>query len=214
MADEFVEAVKKAVESAKPLERKFKQTVDMAINLKDIDLKNPKNRIDEDVLLPKGRGKLVKVGVFGTGDFAMKAKAAADYVFSPEDIDSYATKKKEFKKIAEECKYFIAEAGLMVQIGKKLGPVLAVRGRMPKPYPPTVDPVQIINNLKNTVKVKIFKESPVMHVAVGTEDMKIEDIAENMHAVLERIEKKLERGRQNIRSIYVKTTMGPSVRVR
>ncbi len=214
MADAVIEAIKKAIEGSKPLERKFKQTLDLAINLKEIDLKNPKNRMDENVLLPKGRGKAVKVGAFGAGEFAMKAKKAADYVLSPADIDNYAANKKQFKKIATECRYFIAEANLMVPIGKKLGAILAVRGKMPMPYPSNIDPAVIINNLKNTVKAKTPKDSPVIHVAVGTEEMSPEDIAENIHAVIERVEKKLERGKQNVRSIHIKTTMGPDVRLR
>ncbi len=48
-----VETVKKALEAAKP--RKFKESVEISINLRDVDLSIPKNRIDEEIVLPKGR---------------------------------------------------------------------------------------------------------------------------------------------------------------
>ena len=50
-----VMAVQKALESAK--KRNFTETVELAINLKDVDLSMPKNRITDDIILPYGRGK-------------------------------------------------------------------------------------------------------------------------------------------------------------
>lgn len=79
---ETVEAVKKAL-ADKP-KRNFTESVDLAINLKNIDLSQPKNRVDEEIILPAGRGKPVKVCVFAKGDVAINAeKAGADYVFPP-----------------------------------------------------------------------------------------------------------------------------------
>ena len=108
--------------------------------------------------------------------------------------------------------YFLAEAPLMANIGKTLGVVLGPRGKMPRPLPPGADPSPQINNLRNTVKVR-SKDKPVFHCVVGSETMPVEDIADNVEAVLKRVEAKLEHGRMNVASVYVKTTMGPSVRL-
>lgn len=207
---EIVEAVKKALEGAK--ERKFMESVELSINLKDIDLSIPKNRIDEDILLPKGRGKKVKVAVFGSGDLALKAKAVADRVITPEELDTIASNKRNAKKLGNEYNFFVAEAPMMVNIGKKLGIALGPRGKMPKPIPPQADPAPIVNALRNTVKAR-SKDKKTFHVPIGTKEMKPEDIAENIEAVVKRLESKLERGRANIASIYVKTTMGPAIKV-
>jgi large subunit ribosomal protein L1 len=51
------------------------------------------------------------------------------------------------------------------------------------------------------------------HAPVGTVNMPAEEIAENIEVLLKRIELKLEKGRMNIESAYVKTTMGPSERL-
>ena len=214
MADAtIVEAVKKAIEEGKKRGRKFRESVDLTINLKDVDMSLPKNRIQEEIPLPKGRGKPIKVAVFASGELALKAKEGdADLVITPEELQDLAEDKRKARKIAKEHDFFIADAGLMATIGKTLGVVLGPRGKMPKPVPPNMDPKGLIQGLKRTVRVR-SKDKLTFHVPVGTVDMSPEDIAENIEAVLKRIEQKLERGRANIKSVYVKTTMGPAIRI-
>lgn len=210
MDEKIVNAVKEALNNSK--ERNFKETIEMAINLKNIDLSNPKNRIDIEIPLPNGRGKQVKIGVFASGELAVKSKNIADTVLSPEEIDDLADDKKKAKKLANEHDFFIAEAPLMPVIGKKLGIVLGPRGKMPKPVPPMADPENVVKNLRNTVRVR-SKEHKTFHVPVGVKDMKPEDIAENIETVIKRIEAKLAQGKMNLKSVYLKTTMGKSVKM-
>jgi large subunit ribosomal protein L1 len=206
----IIEFVQQALESSK--ERKFLESVELAINLKDVDLSNPKNRINEEVILPHGRGREVKVAVFGSGELAVKARTAADLVILSEELDTITDDKTEAKKMVIRHDFFLAEAPLMPIIGKRLGIFLGTRGKMPKPIPPQADPVPFIKNLRNTVRMR-SKERKTFHVPIGTRKMKLEDLANNLEVVLKRLESKLERGKQNIASIYVKTTMGPSIRI-
>jgi large subunit ribosomal protein L1 len=120
--------------------------------------------------------------------------------------------KKKFKKIADQHDFFIAEAPLMPTIGKTLGTVLGPRGKMPKPVPPNADISTLVKNLHSTVKVR-SKSSKTFHTIAGNADMPKEQIADNVDDILKRVEGTLERGRMNIRSVYIKTTMGPSERV-
>ncbi len=205
-----LKVVKEAVEASK--QRNFSESVDVAVNLKDIDLSIPKNRVNDEIILPKGRGKEVKVAVFGSGELAIKARKAADLVITPEELDDLADDKKAVKKMVNEHMFFIAEAPLMPIIGKKLGVVLGPRGKMPKPIPPGADPVPLINNLRNTVRLR-SKDRKTFHTSIGTKDMNIEDLAENVDVVMKRLIGKLIRGKMNIDSVYVKTTMGTSVRL-
>ena len=69
-----LEAVKKVLEESP--QRKFSESVDLAINLKNLDMNQPKNRVDEEVILPRGLGKELKIGVFAKGDVGLRAKAA------------------------------------------------------------------------------------------------------------------------------------------
>ena len=188
------------------------ETVDISINLKDIDLSVPKNRIQDDVILPHGRGRLIKVCVIGGNEMVAKAKTVADKVLTADELGKIADDKKLAKKMAAEFDYFIAEATLMPTVGKRLGIVLAPRGKMPKPIQPGADPRPIIETLRKTVSVR-SKDRKTFHAPVGTADMTAEQIAENIDSILKRLATKLERGQMNIGSVYVKTTMGPSERV-
>jgi large subunit ribosomal protein L1 len=70
----------------------------------------------------------------------------------------------------------------------------------------------LIDNLRKTVSVR-SKDKMTFHFAIGTTEMAPEELAENIELVLKRISAKLEKGMMNIRSVYVKTTMGPSKKV-
>ncbi len=204
-------AIKEAMEKSK--DRKFLESVEMAINLKNIDLSNPQNRIDEDIMLPHGTGKPRKIAVFAKGETALKAKeGGADLVITPEEIDELAKDKKKAKKLAEEFHFFLAEAPLMPDIGRKLGPILGPRGKMPTPVPPLSDPTTLIQRLKKSVKIR-SRDKPVIHTLIGTKDMDVDTLTENAEEILKRVSSRLQDPDQNIRSIYVKTTMGPAVKV-
>ena len=205
-----VNAVQKALESAK--KRNFVETVELAINLKDVDLSIPKNRIQEDIILPNGRGKPIRVCVIGGGELALKAKNVADLVITPDELGTIADDKKQAKKIANSTDYFIAEAPLMAVVGKRLGTVLGPRGKMPKPIPPGADPAGMVDNLRKSVTVRT-KDRKTFHVPVGTVNMPPEQIADNIELILKRVSLKLEKGMANVASAYVKTSMGPAERI-
>ena len=208
---EIVDAVKKALSEENNKKRKFTQSVDIVINLKDVDLSKPENRIDEEIELPD-RGKEAKVGVFASGEMAARAKEVADIVIKPEELKELAEDKQKAKEIARNYDFFVAEAPLMPSIGKALGRIFAPRGKMPKPIPPDADIEAIVKKLKKSVRIR-SKDKPTFHSYAGIETMPPEKIAENIKTILDRVEAKLERGKANIRSVYVKTTMGKSVRV-
>jgi len=213
MADKsIVEAVEKIKQASQDNKKNFKQTIDLVINLKNIDLTVPKNRIDEEIILPKGRGKEAKIGLFASGELALNAKKIVDILIKPEEIDDLADDKKQVKNIADTHDFFLAEAPLMPTIGKTLGTVLGPRGKMPKPVPPGGDISDTVNNLRNTVKIR-SKTNTTFHTIVGGEEMSSDDIAANVQAIIKRLEGLLERGRLNIRSIHIKTTMGSSEKI-
>lgn len=205
-----IEAIRKAIETSK--QRNFEESVEIAVNLKDLDLSVPKNRIEEEILLPKGRGKPIRIAIFATGELAVKAKGSADMIFGPEDIEDLADDKRKARKIAGAIDFFLAEAPLMPTIGKRLGVVLATRGKMPKPIPPGADPRPMIEGIRRTVRIRT-KDRRTFHVPVGTKSMSVEDLADNVDEIMKRLVSRLERGMENIDSAYVKTTMGPAVKI-
>lgn len=207
---DILKAVRQVLETSR--NRKFLESVELAINLKDVDLSNPKNRINEEILLPRGRGRDVRIGVFASGEFAGKARAVADTVISPEELETLAGEKARARKLVNSHDFFVAEAPMMVTIGKKLGTALGPKGKMPRPLPPQADPAPVLGSLRNTVRIR-SKDRRTFHVAVGTRDMSPDDLAANIDAVLKRLRSKLERGSNNLGSVFIKTSMGPSVRL-
>lgn len=206
-----VEAVNKLLEESP--QRKFMESVDLAINLKHLDMSQPKNRVDEEIILPHGLGKDLKIAVFAKGEVGLQAKeAGATYVFTEEDINGMKEDKARARAIANECDFFIAEVQYMPLIGKSLGVVLGPRGKMPIPLQPGKNVADVINSSKNSVRIR-SKDKLTFHVAVGRRDMAVEKLADNIETVISRLEQSLEKGSQNIRSIHLTTTMGKSVKV-
>lgn len=210
MADTIVNAVSRALDEAPP--RNFRETVDLAVNLRDLDLNDPSNRVDESVVLPAGTGQETRIVVFATGETALRAEEVADDVLSPDELEDLGDDDDAAKDLADETDFFVAEAPMMQDIGRYLGTVLGPRGKMPTPLQPDDDVVETVNRMKNTVQLR-SRDRRTFHTRVGAEDMSAEDIADNIDVIVRRLEAALEKGPLNIDSIYVKTTMGPSVEV-
>ncbi len=204
-------ALKEARERSK--KRNFKQSVELIINLRDVDVKKPENRIQESIELPFAIDKKVGVCVFADGDLALRARrAGADLVLGSAEIEALANDRKRQREIAKSMDSFIAAAPLMPLIGRVFGPILGPRGKMPTPVPPTANIEEIIERHRRTIRVRA-RDQPVLHCRVGSEGMSDDEIAENIQAVIGRIARRLKRGTKNIDSIYVKLTMGPAVKV-
>ncbi len=193
--------------------RKFVESVDVAINLKDVNLQDPSKRFQMEVHLPHPLEKEVKVCVLGEGSHLVEAEPIASRVINKDELDNISREPKLAKKLAQEYDYFIATASLMPTIGRSLGKVLGPRGKMPKPVPPTAPIEPLIKNYQSIVQIRL-RQSPVIHARIATAAMDNEAIAENVLAVLRNVENRLEKGSNNIRSIYVKTTMGPPIKVK
>ncbi len=210
MADSIEEAVSRALSEAP--ERNFRETVDLAINLRDIDLDDPSNRIDESIVLPSGTGQETYIVVFAEGETAVRAEDVADEVLDSDDLEELGDNDDEAKDLADKTDFFVAEANLMQDIGRYLGTVLGPRGKMPTPLQPDDDVVDTVERMKNTVQLR-SRDRRTFHTRVGAEDMNADDIADNIDVIVRRLEADLEKGPLNLGDLYVKTTMGPSVEV-
>lgn len=211
MTQDVIKAVKKAKEESKP--RNFTQSMDVIINVRDLDVKKPENRFNEEVTLPNGRGKDVKIGVIADGELIVQAKnAGVNLVINKEDLEALGKDRKAAKKAANSVDFFIAQADMMPLVGRFLGPVLGPRNKMPKPVPASIKLDPLLERLQNTVKVGI-KQQPSIQIIVGSQDMTDKELAENIETVLTVLDRQLDKGRSQIKSMFIKTTMGPTVRV-
>lgn len=208
----ILDAVKEAKEKSE--KRNFNQSIELVLSLKDIDMKSSEGKLQEIIELPYSPAKQNKICVIASGELALKARRAnADLVIERADLEGYAGKKRDLRKIANGYDFFIAEAPLMPLVGRVLGPVLGPRGKMPIPVPLTADIASLIEKHRKTIVVRM-RNQPILQCRVGSENMKVEEIAENVQMVLRVIEGKLKRGVKNIKRAYIKTSMGKSVSVK
>ncbi|AEM38857.1 ribosomal protein L1 [Pyrolobus fumarii 1A] len=207
--ENLVDAIRKAI--AYSPERKFKQSVELIVVLRDVDPRTPEGRIREIVFLPHPPKKHVTICVVADGDMAVKAREVADRVITREELQGID--RKMAKKIAQTCDWVLVKTDLMGLAGRILGPALGPRGKIPVPMPPNVNVEAFVNRYRSAVMVRT-RDQPQVMVRIGTEDMSPEELAENAMRVLQVLEGKLKNPTYNIAKIIVKTTMGPPIEVR
>ncbi len=203
---------KEALELCKKVaSAKFDETVEMHIRM-GLDPRQANQQVRGVALLPAGLGKSVKVLVFAQGDAEKAALAAgADYAGSDELISKIAEGWLDFD-IA------IATPDMMGRVGK-LGKQLGRKGLMPNPKSGTVvaanDLQRAIEDArKGRVEYKLDRQA-IIHVIVGKVSFDTEKLFVNMSAVMEAIVHAKPAGAkgQYIKSVYVKSTMGPGIPV-
>ncbi len=202
--------VKTVQEARKAKQRKFKQSIDFIVNLKDADLKKPEYQLNYYQQLPHGRGKKVKVCIFCAPELLEQAKSVCDKVILLDEFDRY--KKPEVRKIAEDYDYFISQSTAMPKVAGHFGRVLGPRGKMPDPkagcvVPPNANIKPLYDKLQSTIRIRV-KNGPQIQCIVGTEEMDDNKIAENILAVYDSVIHHLPGEKNNVKNMCVKFTMG------
>jgi len=203
---QLAELVKKGKEQSK--ERKFAQSLEVVLTLKDLDPKKTDLNINETVYLPHPAATPAKVCFIGSGDLAVRAKnAKADAVIDPSQLENYAGSKKEAKKLARAYDFFLADTALMPRIGKILGQFMGPKGKLPTPVPPNASVENMIQRMRTASRVR-SRGSLGVAAWAGDASLSEANLAENILAIVQAVQKKLPNGDRNIKTIMVKTTMG------
>ncbi|MBS3067453.1 50S ribosomal protein L1 [Candidatus Micrarchaeota archaeon] len=190
--------------------RQFKQSVELIVNVRSVDFSKTENRLNLEVLLPKGKGgKEPKVGVIGEETLTTQAKkAGVDLTISPNELPAY-TDKAKLKDLADNY-VLLAQPNLMAQVAKNLGQYLGPRGKLPKPIVGNV--AELIEKAKKSVRiVSKGKYLPTVQSFVGTEAMSVDELVDNIDSVYDAIKNKVTEG--NVKSVFVKLSMSKPVRV-
>jgi len=201
--EKILEALKKLRENSK--KRNFVQSVDLIINIRGIDLRRPENRFEKDVFLPHGRGEDAKIVVFSDTYRNLNVP-----VLTSKDVEALGKNLREAKKLAKKTDFFLAEPRLMPLIGRYLGKVLGPRGKMPRII--RVEPMKMIEQYKKAITIRL-KTNPVIQCLVGKENMKDEEIADNIMEVIKSAVQSLPKKEANIKNIYLKFTMSKPIKI-
>ena len=195
-------------ELRKQEKRKFSQSADLIINLKSFDIK--RENVSLFVNLPH-KARDIKVCAF------LNTKSKIIDTITKAEFDKYKAK-KEAKKLAKSYDFFIAHASFMPLVAGTFGKYLGAAGKMPSPQ------LGIITNdseliIKETIEkaektVRVRTKEPCIKVLIGKEDMKDEEIAENVLAIYNAVLNALPRKKDNIRSVLIKFTMSHPVKIK
>jgi large subunit ribosomal protein L1 len=197
--------------------RKFTQSVDLVMNLKGIDIKKTDQQLDLFVLLPHLRGNPNKIcGLVGQ-ELIDEAKRVFDFAIDAHFFDDYKDKTRKIKKLSRDYDFFVAQANIMPQVATVFGKVLGPRGRMPNPkagcvVPPKFALEPLKDKLVKTVRVSA-KTSLSIKIAVGKENQPVKEIADNIMTIYKEVIAHTPQGKENIKNVMVKLTMGIPVKV-
>lgn len=188
---------------------KFDESVEVAVNL-GINARKSDQNVRGATVMPKGTGKSVRVAVFADGELAEQATAAgADIV----GMDELAAKIKGGEIDFDMC---IAAPDAMRVVGQ-LGQILGPRGLMPNPKVGTVtrDITTAVNNAKSGQVQFRTEKGGLIHCAIGKVSFSVEDLTENLEALIADLIKAKPAGAkgQYIMRVSLCSTMGPGVKV-
>lgn len=205
-----LEAVKKSASK-----RNFDQSIDLVINLKDLDFKKPDHQVDIFVTLHHTRGKPIRVGALVGPELADQGKAECNSCVVSGDFKSYSP--KMVKQLAKENDIFIAQGNVMKEVAATFGRVLGPRNKMPNPkagavVPPGANLKVLVERLQKVVRVTA-KKSPVVHVMVGKQGQNEAEVIDNILTVYNQVMHALPQEKNNIKDAYLKLTMSKPVKI-
>jgi large subunit ribosomal protein L1 len=210
-----IKTIKSARESSK--KRKFSQRVDVIVNLKNLDFKKPEHQVDFFLNYHKSLGKPRKICAFVGPELKEEAQKVCDFTIEASDFNKYQEDKKLIKKLVDEYDFFIAQANIMAAVAATFGRILGPKNKMPNPkagcvVPPKAAIKPLYERLQKTSRL-VAKRTPIVQTVVGSEDMSDEDLAENVMTLYDQLIHHLVAEENNIKSIYIKFTMGSPLKV-
>merc|ERR1712099_224932 len=200
------ESVHAVLQASKDKPRKFQETVDLQIGLKNYDPQKDK-RFSGTVKLKHVPRQKYKVCLLGDQQHCDQAKALGMDCMSADDLKKLNKDKKKVKKLAKKYDAFLASDTLIKQIPRLLGPGLNKAGKFPSLLTHADDIEAKINDLKGTIKFQM-KKVLCLNVAVGNVTMDEDQLVQNIHLAINFLVSLLKKHWQNVRSLYIKSSMG------
>jgi large subunit ribosomal protein L10Ae len=204
--DTLYEAVEQVLKGSKEKRRGFLETVELQINLKNYDPQKDK-RFSGTVKLRSIPRPKYKVCVLGDQQHCDEAKANNIPCMDAEALKKLNKNKKLVKKLAKKYDAFLASEALIKQIPRLLGPGLNKAGKFPSLVTHSDQLVTKVEEVKATIKFQM-KKVLCLAVAIGNVSMSDDDLVSNIALGINFLVSLLKKNWQNVRSLYIKSTMG------
>merc|ERR1719336_1728165 len=208
LKDSVADLLKHSLETKK---RNFMETVDLQIGLKNYDPQKDK-RFSGTVKLKHVPRRKDRVCLLGDQQHIDEAKSLGMDAMSADDLKKLNKDKKKVKKLAKSYDAFLASDTLIKQIARLLGPGLNKAGKFPTLVTHSDNLSQKVLDLKSTIKFQM-KKVLCLSVAVGNVEMTEEELVQNIHLAMNFLVSLLKKHWQNVKSLHVKSTMGPVQRL-
>ncbi|CAL8121644.1 unnamed protein product [Orchesella dallaii] len=205
------ECVNAVIQHSQEKKRKFLETVELQIGLKNYDPQKDK-RFSGTVKLKHIPRPKMSVCVLGDQQHCDEAKSNDIPCMDAEALKKLNKQKKLVKKLAKSYDAFLASESLIKQIPRLLGPGLNKAGKFPLLLTHQESMLQKVDEVKATIKFQM-KKVLCLCVAVGHVGMSAEELAQNVHLAINFLVSLLKKHWQNVRSLHVKSSMGPSQRL-
>merc|ERR1711941_245904 len=209
--DQLYEQVAEMIQASKDKNRKFTESVELQIMLKNYDPQKDK-RFSGTVKLPNVAKPKFTVCILGNQAHIDEAQKNGIPHMSVDDLKKLNKGKKLVKKLAKSYDAFLASDALIRQIPRLLGPGLNEAGKFPPILAQGEDMVGKIEEMKATIKFQM-KKVLCLAVAVGTVEMTDDQIVQNLNMSVNFLVSLLKKQWQNVRSLHIKSTMGKPVRL-
>jgi large subunit ribosomal protein L10Ae len=193
--------------------RKFTETVELQVALKNYDPTKDK-RFSGSIRLPNIPRPKFTVCVIGDAKHVGEAKDQEIPCMSEDDLKKLNKNKKAVKKLAQSYGAFIASASLIRKIPRLVGPGLNKAGKFPTVLGPNENITEKVESVKASVKFALkSKKSLCLGVPIANLSMAPRDVANNITLAVNFVVTLLPKGWQQIKRLYIKSTMGPPFRV-
>ncbi|XP_055316934.1 60S ribosomal protein L10a [Sitodiplosis mosellana] len=209
--DTLYESVASILDHSKAKKRAFLESVELQIGLKNYDPQKDK-RFSGTVKLKNIPRPKMRVCVLGDQQHCDEAKALDIPFMDAEALKKLNKNKKLVKKLAKSYDAFLASESLIKQIPRLLGPGLNKAGKFPGLLQHNESMTAKIDEVKATIKFQM-KKVLCLSVAVGHVNMSQDELVQNIHLSINFLVSLLKKHWQNVRSLHIKSTMGPPQRL-
>ncbi|MHA2391329.1 MAG: hypothetical protein ACXAEX_05120 [Promethearchaeota archaeon] len=202
--------------------RKFDESIDLIINIKDVNLNDPKNRIDKEIILsndiiPSGKPNIC---VIASDEILSEAKKLGVDTIDADGLIKLNNEEKKYKKkFAKKYDFFVVEDKMMRDVARYLARFLGPLGKMPKPFPSGYGIISSPEDLKTAfdrykkvIRVQM-KKQPIIFIKLGKKSMEPDQLFENMKIVVNYIADQMPHRFNNFKSMHLKSSMGKPVKI-